>query len=357
MRQNTGFTLVELLVVIAIIGMLIALLLPAVQAAREAARRMSCTNNLKQIGLALHNYENIKKELPPILHYTGTNANQGLSRPYWAWQMFIAPHMELQSLVDFFQVHTKKAEDIVREVNTGSAQGTAWYAAMSKPLAPFRCPSDFGDGISKSRDFGGIDNGTATGGVSGTTFLHKSTHPMGGANYVASQAMDHAVIEWNAGAIRWTANTRTDPRAPFYTNSFLQLGAIEDGTSHTFAVGEKDTFHEMPIWFAASQTNDLAYGACRIFGRTQVDLNMAVERDAEGKVTTTDGFKCFSSCHTGGANFVYFDGSVRFMPDTVESNGKGDNNAWQNGRIKDVSLLGVYQILSIPDSGRSVSAP
>src|SRR2546427_5297251 len=91
-RGRSGFTLVELLVVIAIIGVLVALLLPAVQAAREAARRMSCSNNLKQLSLALHNYESTFSSLPPA----GIDTNQ------MSWVVMLLPYMEQQPLFDKF---------------------------------------------------------------------------------------------------------------------------------------------------------------------------------------------------------------------------------------------------------------
>jgi prepilin-type N-terminal cleavage/methylation domain-containing protein len=91
-RRRLGFTLVELLVVIAIIGVLVALLLPAVQAAREAARRMSCSNNLKQLSLALHNYEDTHKTLPP----SGIDSNQ------MSWVVLLLPYFEQKALYDQF---------------------------------------------------------------------------------------------------------------------------------------------------------------------------------------------------------------------------------------------------------------
>src|SRR5215813_10206227 len=93
-RRARGFTLVELLVVIAIIGVLVALLLPAVQQAREAARRMSCTNNLKQIGIALHNHHDVKLMFPPGGMQTGHNGTPC----YTTWTIEILPFMEQQAI-------------------------------------------------------------------------------------------------------------------------------------------------------------------------------------------------------------------------------------------------------------------
>lgn len=111
-RRTLGFTLVELLVVIAIIGILVGLLLPAVQAARESARRMSCQNNLKQLGLALHNHESVRKQLPPL----GDYQSNGVA-VYWSMQTRLLPYAEqanLQNLIDYSrpisqQPHVAKA--------------------------------------------------------------------------------------------------------------------------------------------------------------------------------------------------------------------------------------------------------
>ena len=345
-----AFTLVELLVVIAIIGMLVALLLPAVQAAREAARRMTCTNKLKQIGIALHNHHDTLNTLPPTLHYIGTNSEQGLTHPYWSWHMLIAPYMEMQALSDFFQVSTNSARDVTRAAKVGTEystpQGVEWYAVMSKPQPTFRCPSDPGTGLSDARNFGGENNQVQ--------WLDRTVQPMGGGNYIVNQGMEFHTLAWNSGVLGLGTPAQGRPRGPFYINSWLSLGAISDGTSNTFAAGERDTNHEMPLWFAASQANDESWGGVRIFGRTHVDLNMPVVRNNLGQVTTTNGMKGFASCHVGGANFVFLDGSVRFFSNTIESVVTGWNSA--NG-IHDVNRIGVYQVLSIRDSGRAVSGP
>lgn len=101
-RSRDGFTLVELLVVIAIIGILVGLLLPAVQAAREAARRMSCQNNLKQMGLALHNYEGVFGKLPPAMFGSPMNGNT-LDDDGFGWQVAILPFIEQQNMYDLMQ--------------------------------------------------------------------------------------------------------------------------------------------------------------------------------------------------------------------------------------------------------------
>src|SRR5947208_1767976 len=105
-RLRRGFTLVELLVVIAIIGVLVALLLPAVQAAREAARRMKCQNNLKQFGLALHNYHDAYGRMPASYYRAWpTSLGATFGTPGWGWGAMILPRLEQQALFDTMQVN------------------------------------------------------------------------------------------------------------------------------------------------------------------------------------------------------------------------------------------------------------
>ena len=135
--QRTAFTLIELLVVIAIIGTLMALLLPAVQAAREAARRASCFNNLKQVGLALHSYHDVNRALPsgwmawdPV---TGKPWVDG--QPGWGWAPRILPYLEQKNVLD-------------NMINLGAPILQASHDEVRKQAIPvFRCPSDFGDSI------------------------------------------------------------------------------------------------------------------------------------------------------------------------------------------------------------------
>src|SRR5690349_2559350 len=131
-RRRTAFTLIELLVVIAIIAILIALLVPAVQKAREAAARTQCTNNLKQIGLAMHSYHDTYKRLPPGYVDGNTNPNSTPDNdvgPGWGWAAFLLPYMEQGPLYN--------------QINFGVTVGVGVNAqASQQPIALFLCPSD-----------------------------------------------------------------------------------------------------------------------------------------------------------------------------------------------------------------------
>ncbi len=187
-RNGRGFTLVELLVVIAIIGILVALLLPAIQAAREAARRTQCSNHLKQIGLALQNYHDTYQILPPSYVNNGPDIK-------WGWGLLILPFMENQALFDN-----------IDPIRWGGGGGNAVHRAdqnefLEEKIDSYRCPSD-----PMSRD---------------TNPYFTGTGPAGASNYVISEG----VAAYDTGASH-TSHTFAD---------------IYDGLSNTILVGERDT--------------------------------------------------------------------------------------------------------------------
>src|SRR5262245_29434966 len=153
--RKSGFTFVELLVVIAIIGVLVALLLPAIQSAREAARRMRCANNLKQLGLALHNYEGAYKKLPPGwiasngLMHTGSDSGTGTDGwGSWGWPAFTLKYMELSGLAD-----TLRVGDIDMR---NALDDAVLLAQMQTRIQLFRCPSDVAPLLNDKRPITGF---------------------------------------------------------------------------------------------------------------------------------------------------------------------------------------------------------
>lgn len=285
--RRSGFTLVELLVVIAIIGILIALLLPAVQAAREAARRSQCTNNLKQLGIALHNYHDTHKKLPPgwLQKYVGT----ALSSTSWGWGSFVLPYVEQQSLYD------------VIEPGQGSLWGATGnatkLAAMQQELKAFRCPSD----IQTVTNSGRTINGQA----------------LTVSNYIGNNSSDSNITSDNV-----------DIGGLFVENKSLTFADILDGTSNTVALGERDWQYR-----TADGTRKVSYAAL-VFGVGDRGSNLrrgdqvgcgvyklnlkGTNQPADGQANDRRGYMSYGSRHPGGANFVLADGSVRFVSETIE---------------------------------------
>jgi len=148
-RRPNGFTLVELLVVIAIIGVLVGLLLPAVQAAREAARRMSCSNNQKQIGLALHNYHDTHNSFPAGYVAKIPNNKSSSERTMFTWGAAILPFLEQGNLADILDSGNPTPLDVRLP---DPVLSPALVGALQPPLPSFRCPSDTGPALNSYND-------------------------------------------------------------------------------------------------------------------------------------------------------------------------------------------------------------
>ncbi|MCL4206292.1 MAG: DUF1559 domain-containing protein [Pirellulaceae bacterium] len=273
-RGTGGFTLVELLVVIAIIGILVALLLPAIQAAREAARRSSCTNNLKQIGVALHNYHDTHNRLPAgFIYRTPAGAAD------WGWAVSILPFMESSALYE--------------DLNPGESRLTDYYyagapaatqALLQTRIKSYRCPSDVTRPLNNLVSFGGTNH-----------------YNLATANYVACPGT--TVPDATAGG----AAALRDPGGLFFGNSWLSFKDILDGTSSTIAVGERGSLNYAAVWAGVGTNNSYGNnGTARTLGRSSFLINFAYH-------SPENVGKGFSSHHPGGANFVMADAAVRFL--------------------------------------------
>ena len=272
MRSRSAFTLVELLVVIAIIGVLVALLLPAVQYAREAANRMSCTNNLKQIGLALHNYHDVHKRLPP--GWIGATEDPA-SQNGWGWASMILPQMEQGPLFDQidFNVHVADASNAdVRAV----------------VIPSFLCPSD---GNEEQWEHDGL------------TFAR--------SNYVAS--FGTFPIE----------DAPSNGNGVFYRLSKTKFASITDGLSNTLFIGERHTRVDYSTWAGVA---DIEEPFARVVGSADHPPNEEhAEEEEEAPVSPNNEeehehhhFDDFSSNHATGAHFVFGDGSVHLINDQID---------------------------------------
>ncbi|MEW4562069.1 DUF1559 domain-containing protein [Bremerella sp. JC770] len=303
MKARHGFTLVELLVVIAIIGVLIALLLPAVQQAREAARRMQCTNNLKQVGLGVHNYHDTFGSFP-----SAYLVNSG-----WAWGTMLLPFIEENSLYDAMQPSQYSVKNI------GDTGAPDLLTLTRTVVDTYRCPSDTAPDVNSR-----LTN-------------HNGSQTVGTSNYLAVYGngnRDHKNTEFTGVMAQ---------------NSKIGFRDVTDGTSNTFMVGERTwestpsppsppevQTHNAAVWATIWPTTN-NNGGYRL-DRHHVMFFTSTNVTPNGSLLLNGGHPaCFSSLHPGGAQFVQCDGSVRFISENI------DGTTWVNlGARNDGNVLGEY---------------
>ena len=292
-NRHRGFTLIELLVVIAIIGVLVGLLLPAVQQAREAARRMTCVNNLKQLGLAMHGYYDSNRQLPsgyisPSIAATDPSTNE--TAQGYAWGLALLPYIEQPSLFD-------SIDQAVEPVGTPNE-----VKAVEADLGSYRCPSDAAP-VSFS-----VNNG------SGSSNLPTS-------NYVAILGWNNVTTEAGQG------------NGVFFRNSDVRFREIRDGLSTTICVGERKHVHDFfgqgpyaanSTWYAAVP------GVFRDAGMAMMPMmkegpgslvlgHVGQSGMMSGKTPNhTNHIVHFSSSHVGGVVFLLCDGSTHFIQDDID---------------------------------------
>lgn len=266
-----AFTLVELLVVIAIIGILVGLLLPAVQAAREAARRMSCSNNLKQIGLAMHNYHDTVLKFPPGAVFGDDS---------FGWATFILPQMEQSNLYN--QI------DFSKDINPNQTILLSDNPILATTIQTYNCPSSDLRSHSPERPSGGHD-GAPVGGFAKN-------------DYSACLGSGGGSVTGMFGKVK--DNVRT-----------TRIRDVLDGTSNTFMVGEGHTklareisgpnhpnAHDFPVWCCTNNQHQNVVKETR-FGKGPNQLGCD---------------DCFASNHPGGVQFVFADGHVSFTSENID---------------------------------------
>lgn len=335
LARRRGFTLIELLVVIAIIAILIALLLPAVQQAREAARRSQCRNNLKQLGLALHNYHDNYQVFPMGLSDT-VWGNTEITGDGWAWGAAILPFLDQSPLFNQFNFNT----------NPYSASGNQALGATA--LTVFSCPSDNKPPV-VSNNPGSAAAGKGTQAVATSSYMG-SAGPFEGSPCVANGTVPVPDAR-NIGI--------------FQVNTSTSFRSITDGTSNVFAIGE---VRWIPNGTDASAA---AYGSDRQFVYGHVTTGGGPKCDNNG--TNNNGFhlhnrwtrqkmngpllgsanleRSFHSAHTGGAHFLLGDGSVRFVSENIDHT--GTNYVASPSNLN--GPYGLYQRLAGTNDGQIVS--
>lgn len=324
--RRSGFTLVELLVVIAIIGVLIALLLPAVQQAREAARRIQCNNQIKQLGLALHNYHDTYQKFPAGAHMgDGKDTSCTLSTPSGKWRgipwtVAILPFLEQTNLYD--QVNMTGQFVCTKQESGDAANMTVW----STSLEAFQCPSFPAKSTENNHTnyYGVMGGGTDTQGYCQSSNVGRKFY--------------------NNGIL--------------FQNSRTNFASIVDGSSNTFLVGEtryqlldggRSDNHYLG-WASTSRgqgssvTGTLAAAQIQINscdGTCNGDRYDTVFDSAGGSYTVPGSLgqglhqRTFGSYHPGGCLFLLGDASSHFVPETID--------------------LNVYRNLGIRDDGNVVS--
>ncbi|MFH1299585.1 MAG: DUF1559 domain-containing protein [Planctomycetota bacterium] len=298
-KRNRGFTLIELLVVIAIIAILIALLLPAVQQAREAARRSQCKNNMKQLGLALHNYHETFSVMPP--GHIGRCTTPRLSA---SGLTMLLPYIDQAPLYNLYNSNgcatTHTSIGTAGPLSAGDDPVTNGNAAVVKNLVTvFMCPSDSGtEKIAAATSSYGISaTNTGTGGAK--------------TNY------DFITITPYNSCENW-AGTAPASRCMFGDNSKCRLDDVKDGTSNTLMMGEttRDVYNGgTNAWGYRGHVmvglNLVSYPINRFWYSSAVPQNLP-----QGKLGS---WAYAGSLHTGGAHFLLGDGSVHFISENIDT--------------------------------------
>jgi prepilin-type N-terminal cleavage/methylation domain-containing protein len=304
-RVRFAFTLIELLVVIAIIAILIALLLPAVQQAREAARRTQCKNNMKQMGLAMHNYLDVYKMFTPGA--TGSPNGIGTAPLGWPWSMRLLPYIEQTALYNQLNVGIgltipNAAANMTNQADYRTAKGGTNEALLAQPIAAFMCPSANGPNNNKYQCY--------------------------------------------LGTMMFALNAAfADSSAPYKA---FTLSDVSDGTSNTVLFGEKALMEGGRIGIGSVWATGMACGPPN--NRIHiVAAQCTMNRPYDGSVNTTTN--CYTengtpvnlvtranviSPHVGGAHLTLADGSVKFVSENIDASpilgsGAGTDTAhtWQ----------------------------
>ncbi len=319
--NERGFTLIELLVVISIIAVLIALLLPAVQAAREAARRVQCVNNLKQMGLALQNYHDALGTFPMGYAARGRFLDgQSDTVPGWGWATMILSQIEQGPLLN--SVNFRLGVDAPEN-----------STVVTTSLTSYLCPSDLTNGPFPILDSHGNRLTTLT--------------PSSYAACVGNDQTDSAT----------GLNFDGLGNGMMYRNSAIRIAHVTDGTSQTIVVGERAWADCQGVWAGVVTNGTTRRGMLNRCPRTGAPFYPGPTLvHAHGHVLNTDtdedgGLDDFSSLHPGGANFAFADGSVRFIKTVLRDSGRAPDGS----TIYSPSSL-VLQALTTRSGGEVISA-
>jgi len=280
-KRVRAFTLVELLVVIAVIGILIALLMPAVQMVREAARRVQCSNNMRQAGIALHLYHDSNKRFPP-----GWSGDSPEGEPGWAWQAMILPYIEKSNMADSINFNIPVDDEVHHDVRQAV-------------IPIYLCPSD---GEPAVVDISFIED-------DGHSHFRGPLLPVDEDDHDHEHDEHVMVSRCNYSGVFGSNEIHVDPRrgnGTFYFNSRTAFKSFRDGTSTTIIVGERRSDRGAVTWVGIVPGIDEPMA--RIVGSADHPPN---HRDGH--------FEDFRSHHPTGANFVSGDASVRMIHNQIDA--------------------------------------
>jgi prepilin-type N-terminal cleavage/methylation domain-containing protein/prepilin-type processing-associated H-X9-DG protein len=307
--HRSAFTLIELLVVIAIIAILIGLLVPAVQKVRDAAARLQCENNLKQIGLALHNYHDTNKRFPPSLDPTMDWSGQDPSKGrhwYWSWLAQTLAYVE--------------GQNIYRQADTFAAAGDGKPVSYPTPAHPWNPWGNFKIGS------GPVTTANPMIGVMVPVFGCPNDDRTLVAQNVATGYGSFWPTMGLTAYVGVSGITSGDKKGIIYLGSRTRMTDIKDGTSNTLLVGERPPSYDMEYgwWFAGagydnSGVGDVVLGARETGYAASLSCPATKVGFQPGQTSVTCDQVHFWSLHDGGGNFLLGDGSVRFVAYSVDS--------------------------------------
>ncbi len=333
-----GFTLVELLVVIAIIGILIAMLLPAVQSAREASRRAKCQANIKQLGLALHNYHDAQKRFPPgnqgmVDNCSAANNSSANNwgRAGWSWSVFLLPHLEQQQLSDRLLVNSGSGQVVCgspsgSQATLANSGGRNQVALQQTPLEVFVCPSA-GDG---KLNFG---PGAA---ASAGKYAKSNYKGVAGADSAQFDGVGDTLPDGSAGVVYGLFRRIPFMRAGVWGNAgdwvYVRAKDVSDGLSKTLAFGETfcnvssgTPLGKIDSTIGTLPSNGMYRGGVwvgAISGELPNGMTVGILQPGASSSNGTlkgSGQYAFSSRHPGGVLFGIADGSCRFISENADA--------------------------------------
>jgi prepilin-type N-terminal cleavage/methylation domain-containing protein/prepilin-type processing-associated H-X9-DG protein len=318
-RGSRAFTLVELLVTISIIGVLVGLLMPAVQSARESSRRAACENNIKQIGLSCLEFEVQTRHLPAgTLHSKDDGDPTGVAGFGWGSQ--ILPYLQQEALYTHLTLPGGELHDVL-QTDLGKQMAQV-------PLTVFRCPSDTGYFLNSDRPFGGAKYAFHNPDGSTTDLTVAKSNYIGnhGTRFVTPDQI---------------ANQKLDSFGVLWQDSRCSDAMITDGSSNTILAGERKSEDWAGAWIGVrNYNNDTDCGLRQALGISNVKINTKNDDTRRG----------FSSHHSGGSLFVYCDGHVELITDDIDFNQDGATSKDPAEKDK----MGVYQRLIRRNDGEVI---